>query len=357
VWLDLVFSFGNMGDCVSKASDTSSTAAAAKGEHRVATTGAAAEAGEKKTKQSSSESGAQMNHALVFVKPHAANDKVVEMVKSFLKEKHVEVIKQGELKGEEIDKRGIIDSHYAHIAKIAMKEDPKSLQVPDSVKEGFEKTFDAAWDKELEAGRISNLKQLKEKTGKSAEEINEIWDKTKTFKLAPGTYVGLVSEEHGFVLNAFYGSMREVYTKDSAKVVYFVVQFPEDKLHWKDFRQAVIGATDPSKAKAGSLRNKILSQYKDLGLDEEPNVGQNGVHASAGPIEGLRERVVWTDASVHEDKFGKAVLDAGIPKDLLESWLNNERVTINGEEGNAYDLLEDINSTEALALALSSAKL
>lgn len=78
----------------------------------------------------------------------------------------------------------------------------------------------------------------------------------------------------------------------------------------------IIGATNPTAAQPGSVRQKILADWQGglrriravarhgaavqlhlgggaaLGLASEPNTGDNGVHASAGPLEGLRERMV-----------------------------------------------------------------
>ncbi len=44
---------------------------------------------------------------------------------------------------------------------------------------------------------------------------------------------------------------------------------------------------------AGSLREMLTSNWKELGLGYEPTVGDNCVHASASPFEGLAERMNW----------------------------------------------------------------
>ena len=43
-------------------------------------------------------------------------------------------------------------------------------------------------------------------------------------------------------------------------------------------------------------------QWKELGLKSEPNVGDNGVHASASPLEGLAERMNWVGAKLQTDE-------------------------------------------------------
>jgi nucleoside diphosphate kinase len=85
-------------------------------------------------------------------------------------------------------------------------------------------------------------------------------------------------------------AMREKYTKESSSIHYFCIEWDTSKSSWADFRGKVLGATDPTTADEGSLRRTILDKYSDLGLAEVPNVGDNGVHASASPFEALAER-------------------------------------------------------------------
>lgn len=295
------------------------------------------------------------NDALVFVKPHAVNAQVVSMVRAFLSEHGVSVVASGELSGPQIDKQGIIDAHYAHIAKVAMTLSASALSVSADKKGEFASKFGkGSWDELAGSGQILNLREYAAKTGKGFKEIEDLWRATSAFKLAPGTYVAWMADGDVFVLNAFYGMMRSIYTVPDAKVVFMTVRWSESKLSWGDFRGKVIGATDPSKAAEGSLRYKIMREWKQLGLASEPNTGSNGVHASAGPVEGLRERMVWLGAKLEADPFGKAALAAGVKRTLLDSWLNNDRVAVGDKEGNAFDLLEDLNSSEVVRIALEA---
>ena len=86
-----------------------------------------------------------------------------------------------------------------------------------------------------------------------------------------------------FVINGFYMSMREKFTLPEAKLHYFVVDWSADALSWEDFRGKVLGATDPATAEDGAIRKMILDKWEELGLKSLPNVGDNGVHASASP--------------------------------------------------------------------------
>ena len=121
-------------------------------------------------------------------------------------------------------------------------------------------------------------------------------------------------------------AMREKFTKPGSSIYFYLVEWDAPKLSWEDFRGKVLGATDPSTAEPGSLRKEIFSQWKGLGLASEPNVGDNGVHASASPFEALAERLNWMGATLEEDAFGKAMLACGIPKDTIMAWTKDPQV-------------------------------
>ena len=59
------------------------------------------------------------------------------------------------------------------------------------------------------------------------------------------------------------------------------------KLTWAAFRGDVVGATNPAKAAPGSLRGKLHAGWRALGLPAAPFGADNGIHASASPIEAL----------------------------------------------------------------------
>ena len=78
------------------------------------------------------------------------------------------------------------------------------------------------------------------------------------------------------------------------------------RLPWADFRGKVLGPTDPASAPAESIRGMIMSDWKELGLKTEPTTGDNGVHASASPLEGLGERANWLKMPLEKDDFATA---------------------------------------------------
>ena len=59
----------------------------------------------------------------------------------------------------------------------------------------------------------------------------------------------------------------------------------------------VLGGTDPIEAADKSLRRHIYENWEALGLPAQPDVGDNGVHASASPFEAMAERHNWVKAA------------------------------------------------------------
>mmetsp|Transcript_491 Transcript_491/g.1407 ORF Transcript_491/g.1407 Transcript_491/m.1407 type:complete len:378 (+) Transcript_491:106-1239(+) len=157
--------------------------------------------------------------------------------------------------------------------------------------------------------------------------------------------------DHIFVINGFYMAMREKYTKPGASIHYYLVEWEPSELAWFDFRMNVLGSTDPAAAQPGSLRNIIYSDWRALGLASEPNVGDNGVHASASPFEAMCERLNWVGMPLEEDSFGRALLDAGIPRATILEWTRDPQVPFEGKKQSLFDALEDSGYAECLAKA------
>jgi len=154
-----------------------------------------------------------------------------------------------------------------------------------------------------------------------------------------------------FVINGFYMAMREKYTTPGTSIHYYLIEWDPKDLSWEDFRTKVLGQTDPVTAENGSLRITIFSDWKPLGLTSEPNVGDNGMHASASPFEALAERLNWMGAALESDPFGKALLDSGIPKETIMTWTKDPQVAYAGKKASLFDLLEDLDYDECISKA------
>ena len=97
-------------------------------------------------------------------------------------------------------------------------------------------------------------------------------------------------------------------------------------------------------------KQDAVPDYVKLGLSEIPNKGDNGVHASASPFEGLAEKSNWLKRSLTDDAFGKALLDAGLSKETIVEWsVDPQVIQPGGGKGSVFDALEDMDAEACLA--------
>ena len=173
-------------------------------------------------------------------------------------------------------------------------------------------------------------------------------DRTLEHPASRSFYCGLV--EGLYVFNGFFMSMRAKFVTPGTSIYYYVVEWDATATPWADFRGQVLGPTDPKDAPATSLRGLIYSQWEALGLAEVPNVGDNGVHASASPFEAMAERMNWIGTPLADDPFGAALLAAAVPEAYISAGTVDPQVALpGGLKGSLFDALEDLDTDECLA--------
>ena len=127
-------------------------------------------------------------------------------------------------------------------------------------------------------------------------------------------------------------------------------------LSWTDARNKLIGSTNPAKAETSSIRRNLLDNCETFGL-AEVSQGVNGVHLSAGPVEGLVELVRY-NSNFADTSAVKTIADFAFGKMLLNNFseaqiatiLANANINYEGKTISIFDLTEEKNSDEAIAL-------
>merc|ERR1711990_1174199 len=263
-----------------------------------------------------------LNQAFVFIKPHAVTDKVKALVKEGLEARGIKITSEGSLSSETIDEKKLIDQHYYAIASKATIFKPNELNVPV---DKFQEQFGLSWEDALAGGRVFNAMDGCADLGLSADEMDAQWGickkAKKLIKFGGGFYCGLIEvagKEPIYVFNGFFMSMRSKFTAPGLSIYYYTVEWGQDKMSWADFRGKVLGPTDPTEAPADSLRGLIFKDWEALKLKAVPDVGDNGVHASASPFEALAERCNWLGEDLSADAFGQFLLGAGITEQFLK---------------------------------------
>eukprot|EP01065_Artemidia_motanka_P024599 TRINITY_DN294_c0_g3_i1.p2 TRINITY_DN294_c0_g3~~TRINITY_DN294_c0_g3_i1.p2 ORF type:complete len:342 (+),score=161.33 TRINITY_DN294_c0_g3_i1:67-1092(+) len=302
------------------------------------------------------------NSAFVFIKPHAVTDKVQATVRSGLEERGIKVLEEGHLASEVIDEKKLIDQHYYAIASKATILKPEQLNVP---KDKFQAKFGLDWDEALKKGVVFNAMDACKELGCDAAKLNQLWGDCKKngnlVKFGGGFYCGKISQGGVFgggktiyVFNGFFMSMRSNFTAPGRSIHWYSVEWDPAQLSWADFRGKVLGPTDPKEAPEDSLRGRVLKEWKSLGLASEPNVGDNAVHASASPFEGLAERMNWLQVPCKKDDFCQAMVSAGVSESTIEQWSVDPQVNYGGgKKGSLFDALEDLDARECIQKSVS----
>ncbi len=291
------------------------------------------------------------NTALVFIKPHASTDVVAAFVRDHLVAAGLSIIDEGVKSAKEIDSRKLIDQHYGSLARLAMDVPPSQLDLAPSALSAFESTFGTSWKAAM--GSVMTNTEALASLGVDGLTLEQMWRDGLELKLAPGTYISRLKKDGDalYTINGFYPAMRQAFVTPGASVRYLVCEWDEADLSWQDFRRDVIGATDPRMANVGSCRNLVLSRWEELGLPEAPGMPNNGVHASAGPLEGLRERAVWCDLDLTADALAQHLYEAGLEPATLDAWLtDNPKVTLGGETDKVFDLTEEMGAEAVVEL-------
>lgn len=254
------------------------------------------------------------------------------------------------ISAEVIDKKQLIDTHYGAIAAKAVKLKPASLTVQQKAQDLFESTFGLSWADALKEGKVFNATDGAAKLGITTDGLGDKWATLKKevnlLKFGGGFYCGKVDDI--FILNGFYMDMRAAFTKPGTCIHYYEVEWSPSALSWGDFRGKVLGGTDPKTAAAGSLRREVFDRWEELGLASCPNTGDNACHASASPFEALAERNNWLGIPLTEDFFGKALLAAGVPLEMAQSWCEDPAVMFEGKKQSLFDMLEDLDARDCL---------
>merc|ERR1740121_2370209 len=203
--------------------------------------------------------------------------------------------------------------------------------------------------------------------GVDADELNTMWGAAKKsgnlVKLGGGFYCAKLEKEGKgtyYVFNGFFMTMRAGFVKEGVSIYYYVVEFDPAELSWADFRGKVLGPTDPADAPKDSLRGGALAAWQDLGLPSEPNTGENCVHASASPFEGLAERMNWLGYKAEKDSWGKALLAADVRPKTIKDWCLDPQVMY-GEKlapttKSIWDTLEDMDAQPCIDKCLEISK-
>lgn len=302
---------------------------------------------------------ATRHEALFLVKPEIGAacpeslDKVFSRIGKAFREYSVEVSLVSVLSGQHIKETGFLDRTYWQVSRVSARG---WQALPESALLSFMNSFGLPSAQTALAGANEFLETHQDL---DAQSLAGICNASGMVRLAGGVYCSRVELDGQmiFVLNGFYPLQVKRFTDPFARTVAMVLH--TDRA-WRALRHDMLGATNPHKAKPGSLRSWLKRNEAELGI-EPVDAMRNGLHLSAGPIEAAREVanairdcVPGGVASASETGIGTRLQAEGIDREVLE-WLTSNPCVVTAEGVvPVFDLTEDMDVTECATAVIGS---
>jgi nucleoside diphosphate kinase len=289
------------------------------------------------------------NEFVIFSKPEVGRlsgadlDKVWDLLASSFSASGVTVHATKILTGSELESSGAMADHYGVINKI-------SRLGRSALTEATEQALAEQYATELDAGaEVLGGHQFLDTFGEfSPVSLGVLFANLSVGRLGPGTYAAVanVDGQTVVILNGFHPRQLSFFTAEDTVCAFL---HGSSATSWESLRGDLIGTTDPSKADAGSIRGTLFADPASFGL-ATVSYNFNGVHMSAGPLEGLVELVRFFGGSVGDYSFAAALRTAGVSDDGITRLAENPTLEVRGERGSAFDLTEGVDADQAATL-------
>jgi len=144
------------------------------------------------------------------------------------------------------------------------------------------------------------------------------------------------------VLNPFHAYQLVPFIQKGNALILFECH---SHMSWENLRSKLCGATNPAKADEGSIRAELLKNKEKTGM-VDVNISSNGVHMSAGPLEGLVElqRFMSNEGSKVDLKslaFGEYLSSIGFSDTQISDLAKNPNATNEGKTESVFDMTEE----------------
>lgn len=248
------------------------------------------------------------------------------------------------LTGPELEAAGAMQQHYGVINQI-------SRLGRSALTAAAERALQDQFGDTLESASVLGGHQFLERfTEFTPYALAMLFSNATVGRLGPGTYAAPVKldGETVVVLNGFHPRQLSFFTAEDAVCVFLHGSSETD---WDELRSKLIGSTDPAKADSNSIRGRLFADPGAFGL-RSVNSNFNGVHMSAGPLEGLAElgRFFADAQDPAAWGFARTLAAAGASADDVTALTDNPDLEVDGEQTTAFDVTEGLNAQPAAEL-------
>ncbi|HEU5486155.1 MAG TPA: hypothetical protein VFU98_14695, partial [Microlunatus sp.] len=277
------------------------------------------------------------NEFVLFSKPElgrltgAELDRVWDLFATSLSAYGVTVHRTKILTGSELESSGAMAEHYGVINQISRLGRP-------ALTEATEQALREQYATELADGAevLGGHQFLTEYPDVSPYALGVLFANLSVGRLGPGTYAAVanVDGQTVVILNGFHPRQLSFFTAEDTVCAFL---HGSSETSWESLRGELIGTTDPAKAEAGSIRGTLFADPATFGL-ATVSYNFNGVHMSAGPLEGLVELTRFFGGSPADYTFAEALTAAGVSAEGVDTLAGNPTLEADGERGSAFDL-------------------
>jgi hypothetical protein len=295
---------------------------------------------------------------LFFVKPEITKpsdtinlDKVLDIVFDKLDQFGMVATSIDVLGAKFLKEKNVMASHYGVINKLSNNAKGTMSQ---TAKDNFKKTYELSVE---DANVLGGHEFLEKYPYFNADSLEILCQNIQPTKLAGGTYccVTKVNGDTVYLIDGFHPKQLLHFIEDGKSIVTFKLLTNTD---WATARNDLIGATNPHKATTGSIRQTFLAKKDELGL-QDVSQGSNGVHLSAGPVEGLVELCRFSDTPVTDESIlkkhimGEKLLQS-YSMDKIKQVANDVNVNYDGKQASIFEITEDKDTDEAYQIISKS---
>ncbi|KAH9588685.1 hypothetical protein LSM04_008123 [Trypanosoma melophagium] len=291
-----------------------------------------------------------MNTTLLLIKPHACRERFLDAARDHFDYYGIRVDDMLLLTGQQIRRGAYAERHYSSVAALSScPSEDLTVYVSEETASLFFAAFGELWETVVEQRRVVTPEDAMTVLGLTPEGLSVRWWASKSrARLEHGFYVSYLEDEQVYVVNGFYPALLDSFTALENQTCVLILSWPEERYTWKRFRLEILGAADPSEAEPTSLRRLLYDNWEKYELNEQPNLMNNGLESSSGPLEALAQRFVWMHRRATEDDYGRALLREGVSLEFLEKLEKNPILTYRGETRSAFELMENMQSSEVL---------
>ncbi len=297
-----------------------------------------------------------INQAVLFSKPlyhldiSLTYEELNFEIQKFLQDHDIYIRSYKKIDGKNLESRKILNKHYGIYDYASSIDSIKDLIISNKAKTIFENKYKIEWEKAVELKKIDTIKNFKRRFNLSSENIAELWNdknNNQVIKIQAGLVISYIHNLDIFLMNGFFPLMIDLFYNQNFIMNYYVIEFDSDKLKWSEFRKNILGITNCSKSSKDSFRGLMYKKYKI----NDP-VTNNFVHGSAGPFEGMIERIIHEENfSFSTNPIGVYLLSRNMTQEQFNKWFQKQSIEKKSfifdetEEKNSNQIIDFLNET------------